>query len=368
MVGMPSILYIRTAVAYFGSHRRVYAASVISVAFIFGAYLLAKHSSPIPVAEASPEAALLQAIATKDSNGDGLPDWQKSLYGIPLNSTTTDYFHLGMTDGEAVARGLIVPRAIADTPATSSPATASAVSTTIDYAAVGLTAPTEGTLTDAFAKNFFLLYLAAKQQNGAAGLSVTDTQNIANQALNALAISVAYAPDFKSASDLAISGTGPDALRAFAIIAEAVLRKNASDATESDLAYLQDAVERDDATARAHLASLAKAYRNTAAGIAALPVPRELATADLAIVNSLMRLGEIYDDFSRVDTDPLAAMLSFRQYPQTELNAEYAFTTLSGIYAAAEVTLANGTPGAAFVNLIENLGAEQAAASGAATP
>ena len=330
---------------------RVPAATLFSAAIIFVSYELARSVETPPSAQASEETALLKAIATRDSNGDGLPDWQKVLYGIPLNATSTDYFNLGMTDGEAVARGLIVPKAIADIPV--------ATSSSLKMGDYGLPPPpAEDTLTAVFAKSFLTLYVAAKQNNGGADLSPADTQTVVDETLNAISGSLIAAPDFKSAADIKVSGGGPSALRSFAADAEAILKKNATNATMSDLQYLNAYVQNNDATALVHLGALAKAYRNSAAGLAQLTVPSELAAVDLAIVNSIMRLGEIYNDFSRIDTDPLAAMFALQQYPQTELNAEHAFTTLANAYAAAGIVLRNGTPGASFVNVMANIGTQ----------
>lgn len=339
---------------------RILSATLFSVVLIAGAYLLARGAGTPQVAQASTESALLQAIATKDSTGDGLPDWEKALYGIPANATTTDYFHLGMTDGEAVAKGLIVPKAIADIPAVTS---SSAATTTIDYAAAGLPQPVAGTLTDAFARNFFALYLSAKASNGGVALSADQTSALANQAMTQLSQSVAPTVDFKTAADIKVSGTGSDALRAFAIAAEAVLKQNATNSTMSEIGYFQAAVENGDTSALTHLAALAKSYRDSAVGIATLPVPQELAGVDLSIVNAIARLSEIDNDFARVNTDPLTAMLALEQYPQTELMAEHSFVTLANIYAAAGVVLPNGTPGASFVNIMANITAEQQAAN-----
>ncbi|MHB8660458.1 MAG: hypothetical protein ACYC75_00745 [Minisyncoccota bacterium] len=344
----------------FTGNWRVLVAVLFSTVLVAGAYVLAQGVESPPVAQASTETALLQAIATKDSNGDGLPDWEKSLYGIPADSTTTDYFHLGMTDGEAVAKGLIVPKAITDTPASTSTPT---VKNNIDYAASGLTAPTAGTLTDAFAKDFFTLYLSAKQTNGGSNLTLDQTNALAEQAMTQLLQNVVATADFKNATDITVSGTGPDALRSFAVAAEAVMKKNATDATMSEIEYFQSAVQGNDASALTHLASLADAYRNSAIGIAALPVPEELATVDLTIVNSIMHLGEVDEDFARVNTDPLAAMFALQQYPQIERTAEQAFTDLANIYAASGVVLPTGTPGASFVNVMADITAEQQAAA-----
>lgn len=326
---------------------------------IVGAFILARDATNPSIAQASTETALLKAIATKDSTGDGLPDWEKSLYGIPVDATTTDYFHLGMTDGEAVAKGLVVPKAIADiTVATSSPDT-SDISTDDSLPP----APADDTLTAAFAKNFITLYMAAKEQNGGADLSESDISNISNEVMNSLTSSVTVAPDFKSASDIKVSGSGADALKAFAVNAEAVFAANQSDATTSELNYLQDVVQNDDTSAIPHIVSIANAYRKNAAGLAVLPVPQELAADDLTLVNAMMRISEVTSDFARVNDDPLATMLALNQYPQAVLNMENAFIDIGNIYKANNISIPAGTPGYFFVNLTSNMETKQQATS-----
>jgi hypothetical protein len=331
---------------------RVTLATLFAGVIIVGAFLLAQGIQSPPVAQASTESALLQAIATKDSTGDGLPDWEKALYGIPLDASTTDYFHLGMTDGEAVAKGLIVPQAIADIPT----ATATPVSLGTD----GLPpAADPGTLTASFSQEFLSLYLSAKEANGGAALSDTDTANIASQAMDALSSSVTTTPDFKSASDLTLATSSPEALQIFAAEAQAVMAENAASETETEITYLNDAVENNDASAIPHIADIAKSDRDSAVGLAALPVPASIAADDLFLINSLMRLSEIINDFTLVNSDPLAAMLALQQYLQATQNLWQAFANIGAAYASAGVVLPNGTPGAAFVNVIANTTAAQ---------
>jgi hypothetical protein len=338
---------------------RITLATLFSLMLIVGAFILAREAANPSVAQASTETALLKAIATKDSTGDGLPDWEKSLYGIPVNATTTDYFNLGMTDGEAVAKGLIVPKAIADiTVATSSP------DITNDTGDDSLPPPpADNTLTAAFSKNFITLYMAAKEENGDTPLSEDDISNISNEVMNSLASSVTTAPDFKSAGDMKVSGSGPDALRAFAISAEAVFVANTSNATTSEINYLQDAVENNDTSAISHLVSIAKMYRNSAVGLAVLPVPQELANDNLALVNAMMHISEITSDFARVNDDPLAAMLALDQYSQAVLNLQNTFIDIGNIYNTDDISLPTGAPGASFVNLISTMEAKEQTAS-----
>lgn len=354
MLMQRGVIYFRAMEAGISVNRRVLAATLFSAVLIGGAYVLARGVEYPRVAEASAESELLKAIATKDTDTDGLPDWEESLYGT--DARNTDTFHLGMTDGEAVAKGLIVPKAVADVPvATSSPSSLDSD---------GLPPPpAEGTLTAAFAKTFFTLFLAAKEKNGGGDLSESQMNDVATEAMNSLASTMSAAPDYKKPSDILVSGSGNEALLAFAVSAEAVLMKNTANASTSEIHYLTAAVQNDDDTALARIASIAGAYRGSAAGLAVLPVPAELAADDLALVNALMRVGEIATDFTRVHTDPLATMLALQQYPQAVLDLGNTFIRIGAIYRNAGITLPKGAPGASFVNMIENIAAKQAAAA-----
>ena len=331
---------------------RVTLAVLFSAVIIIVSFELTRGIESPPSAQASAESALLQAIATKDSSGDGLPDWEKSLYGIPVDATTTDYFNLGMTDGEAVEKGLIVPKAIADIP--------TATSTSASLSADGLPPPADtGTLTAAFSQKFLSLYLSAKQNNGGVDLSGSDTANIASQVMDSLSSTITTSPDFKSAGDLNVSGSGPDAMKTFAAEAQAVMAKNAPSERITEITYLENAVENNDTSALPHIAAIAKANRDSAVGLAAIPVPAELAADDLFLINSLMRLSEIINDFAHEDTDPLTAMLALQQYLQATQNLWEAFANIGAAYATAGVVLPAGTPGASLVNLISNVSTGQ---------
>ncbi len=336
------------------SQWRILTAAGVSTVLIIGAYFLARGFGAPDAAKASSESELLQAIATKDTDNDGLTDWEEALFGT--DPKVVDTFHLGMTDGEAAAKGLIVPKAIAD----------AGTATTTPRVAIGdssLPAPVEGTLTAAFAKSFYTLYVAAKQAKGGADLTQDEMSGVAKKAIANLSDSVKAAPNFKSASDLTVSGSGVQAMLTFAASAEAVLLKNTNTATKGELALLKDAITNNDQSAYEQLASLAKGYRGTAAGLAALPVPEELAATDLLLINTLMHMGEITSDFVHTDTDPLAAILALQQYVQTAQNLGKAFIDIGRVYAASGISLPNGTPGALFVNMIADIEREQAAAA-----
>jgi hypothetical protein len=324
---------------------------LFSAALIGGAFVLANSATDPPIAEASEESALLAAVATRDSDSDGLSDWEEALYGTSPDKA--DSRELGMTDGEAVAKGLIVPQAIADVPV-SSTASGDIVSPDLPPAAA------EGTLTAAFSRNIFTRYLDALQASEGE-LSDTDLADIANQALGELGASITAAPPFKRAQDLTVQGSGREAMKAFAAAADAVMRANTTTASKSEVFYLADHLQNGDAKALEHIRSLAKLYRGTAAGLAALPVPKELAGDSLALVNAFARMSEATNDFALVDDDPLVTMLALNQYPNAVLALGNAFIKIMNDYRDAGITFTPGEKGGAFVNIIENIAAEQQA-------
>ncbi|MDP3402478.1 MAG: thrombospondin type 3 repeat-containing protein, partial [bacterium] len=90
---------------------RIAAASLLAVLMVGGTYL---STGPNPffgltrIVGAQSSEELLREYAAKDSDSDGLPDWQEALYGTdPFNPES---FRVGILDGEAVAQGLIEPR------------------------------------------------------------------------------------------------------------------------------------------------------------------------------------------------------------------------------------------------------------------
>ena len=331
---------------------RMLGAVLFATVIIGGAFVLARGAATPPTAQASEESALLAAIASRDSDSDGLADWEEALYGTdPHDSDTRE---LGMTDGEAVAQGLIIPKAIADVPGVDGSG-----GTVVDPDLPP--APDENTLTAAFAKNVFTLYLDRLQANGGQ-LADQDLADIANEALGQLGSTITAAPPFKKAQDIQVKGAGAEAMRAWAASVEAVMRANTANASASELAYLKRVVEDGDTGAAAHIASIAKAYRMSAAGIAALTVPQELARDALMLVNALARHAEVTNDLSRVDDDPLVTMIALQAYPQVTVNLVDAFIAVERDFRTAGVTLAPGEPGASVVNLVADIAAEQEAA------
>jgi hypothetical protein len=334
-------------------HWQISISILFSMVLVGGAYFIA-HTIEAPlVAQASEQTALLQAIASKDSDVDGLPDWEEALYGT--DPKMADTFHMGMTDGAAVSAGLIVPKAITDVPNASGSVGSAVVDPSLPPA------PADNTLTAQFAQTFFTNFIGAKEANNGADLSETQMNDVASQTLETLTSTIKAAPDFKSLSDLTVSGSGFDAMKTFAASAEAVLLRNSNTATTTDLQYLKNAIINGDESAYGQIAAIAKSYRASAAGIAALPVPKELAVDGLSLINALMRMSGLDTDFTKAANDPLIAILALQQYETVVTAMGNAFLAIGNDYAAAGLSLPAGAPGARFVNMIADIKGDQSA-------
>lgn len=329
---------------------RTLTAALFAAALIIGAYVIARDTGSPAQVEASAESDLLEKLAARDSDNDGLRDWEEALYAT--NPQVADTRKLGMTDGEAVSKGLIVPI---------SPAaltTSSSTSSTIDPS---IPVPAEGTITRALAESFVTKYFDAVDRSASGNLTQAELRKLSDSILAELSDSIIPAPDFRTRDSIKVTGSGPDALRTYAVTAEAVFRAHRTTATDVDISYLKRALEDGDQGVYPQLLSIAKGYQDTAAGLAVIPVPSEMVEGHLALINSMARLSKIVADFTRADSDPFATLLALRQYPEAMKLLGTGFIYTHKTYVTAGVTFGSGEPGGAFVNLIEGVAARQAA-------
>ena len=91
------------------SNWRVLTATFFAVVLIIGAYMLARNTKSPPLALASAETALLQAIAARDSDGDGLPDWEDRWRGGGEGPHRAQS-DCGYTSGDLLGRDVSRPR------------------------------------------------------------------------------------------------------------------------------------------------------------------------------------------------------------------------------------------------------------------
>ncbi len=309
-------------------------ASAISIVLIIGAVLI---SGPLPFkwnrVSATSTHDLLVSYASKDTDADGLPDWQEALYATDPNDAHS--VRADILDGQAVAQGLVAPKFATAT-------------TTTDTTAIPGVESGPDTLTDQFARELFTQYVSQ------AGNSTPTPETIASfveQAVANLTARNSSVNEFDQ-SDVKTSGTGEDALLVYAAQIEGVFAKNTAPSEKSEIEYLADAVQKNDKAALKEVKRIGATYTSLAKGYVATAVPSEAVTPHLEVANALARIGTDITDFSMMDTDPLRAYFGLAKYQEDVPKLVAGLKALNAVYTSEGVVVPEGTSGFYFFRLL----------------
>ena len=301
-------------------------ASVIAVTLMAGAYVL---SGPIPfinTVTAESSEALLRAYAAKDTDADGLQDWQESLYGTdPLNPTS---FRADIQDGEAANQGLLTPKSL-ETPD--------------DDGEFPGTAAAPSSLTERFAQKFLAQYLSTRGAN-----PPTEQEMLAfvEDAIKELTAEATAKNTFDS-RDIR-TATGAD-LATYVAAVENAIEQNAADTGASELDHVERYIEDNDAAASRRMKEISAGYAAIGEALIKLSVPAEMAQSHLALANAFMGLSRATEDLSTISTDPILALLGFgvhRTYSNALVDA---LSAQDSVFRSAGLSLTPGTAGEEYV-------------------
>ncbi len=345
--------------ASFSRKKSILGALVIAAVMVVGAYVVSGSGLGIfsaSTVNAQSTQALLAAYAQKDSDADGLPDWEESLYGTDPNNPHS--ISPTMLDGQAVAQGLIKPKF-----STASAQNSTATSTTDVAENIPGVLPAPGSLTDQFAQNLFGQYIS--QSNGTEPTQEQIT-TYAQNAVQSLVQNHSTQNAFTPANEH-VSGTGNTALMAYAADTQAALAKDAPQLDKNEIDYFSDALANKNSTATASLAALGKSYINDGPRLMQVTVPTEAQYAHLAIANATSRLGEDITDMSYLNTDPLRAYLGLSAYEKDSLSFLQAFSDMGAVFNSESVTVSEGQQGSSFYKAVTTAATKMTAVKAQAT-
>lgn len=306
-------------------------ASSASLSFIICAYVFSGPFSfrPMTVDAATAE-SLLASYAVKDSDSDGLPDWQESLYGTdPANPESVA---IGILDGAAVEQGLVKPRYAG--------AAAPEDSTVKKERVPG--SPADDTITAKFARSFFEKYFTT--YGGEATLSQEQLLSFTNAAIVELAAEN-QGKDVYTRTDVKVSGEGSVAMNTYLATLETSLSKHVLLNEKSEIDYLSDALERNDASAYKKIAEIGASYTALSKDMMKVSVPKEAVTAHLATANAFAKMGEVITDISTASSDPLRSLVGLALYKDVGVEFVRSFGNMYKLFAASGLNPAPGTTG-----------------------
>jgi len=291
------------------------------------------------IAEAQSSEELLREYAAKDSDTDGLPDWQEALYGTdPLNPES---FQAGIKDGEAVAQGLIEPAVIVRAPGELT-----------DPDTIPGTTALPNSVTDRFARAFFSQYLLSLDEESPSKEEVVSfVQNGVSELVATYEPKAAFSTgDMKTGG-----GAGAEAIRMYIIDIEQVLQSTgATSAEKSELYYFEDAM-RGDESALKSIIDISGAYQVLSKSIQGTPVPREALKSHTDLANAFAQLAHVTEEMAALKSDPLRALLGIGSYRASADKLFLALENLGGVMDSYQIRPSEGEPGYIMYKMTHDL-------------
>ncbi len=317
---------------------RVSAALLLSAAFIFAGYYF---SSPwrITIAGATTPDELLKDYAKKDTDADGLVDWQESLYGTDIENAHS--IDPSLLDGEAVAQGKVALQFKSEAPSTPVPVT---------DADFEVPAPAKGSVTDEFAKSFFETYMTSGK--GATGDNTALVADLVAEAKRRVAEKISSSYQSFSVRSVPGTSTGTYAAMLEATLLTHQVPDEARDATSVIDAY----ISKNDSSQKDNLLAIATAYRGMTADLATMSVPPSLAQTHLSFLRSTDLIAQSVAAIAEYQTDPLTTVGAIGIYQSSSIELGNALQSV-GAAILQEGEPAPGAPGALILRILRGNGA-----------
>ena len=313
---------------------RISASTLLALLMVGAAYLL---SGPNFLTSRSANAestdALLKAYASKDTDSDGLPDWEEALYGTDPNKAISNAF--GIPDGQAAQEGKLTPSSLA----TQLPSANQGTTTLTDADFGGVPAPAAGSITEQFSKEFLQEFVAAS--NGQPMDANTQQQLVTNLLSNiGQQVSKSLVSNY---SFVQVHTSSSVTLQQYAASIESAFENNDIKDSANPYDLMLTAIESTDPKARtqaeADLAKTSTAIAAMATQLRAASVPPSQANAHVELVQSLETLARATGIMANYQKDPLATMGALSAY--TAANNLYA----KALNQIASSILVSGEPG-----------------------
>lgn len=268
----------------------------------------------------------------KDTDLDGLKDWEEALWGTNPNNPDSDGDET--PDGEEIKNGR--------NPLVVGPEDLLSVTGKIQYDENG--EPINVSKTDVFGKDVFANIIALKQAGK------LDAQSI-ESAAEALAQSVLQGADntLYGPTDIIVTeNTSEASLKAYGNAVGSVLLRYTSIPQEGELAIVGEALSAEDAEILKRLDPIIEIYDSVITEMLAVRVPPQMFEAHLALVNSLATISQSIRGMQQLISDPISGMSSIGLYKYSTDLLTKALGDIRSLLIAKRISFGPLEPGRVF--------------------
>ncbi len=281
---------------------------------------------------------LIDSIATKDTDQDGLKDWEEALWQTAPNNPDTDAD--GTKDGEEIAAGRDPLKKGPDD------------QLTLESASTTPKTTKSLTTSDQFSRELFTRYVTLKQNGGG---DPADYNNYADLVLTYIDKEAAAmsAKSYAAADFKVIANETPADIRRYGNEFGAFFVDDKRPDFENELVVLQRATENNNPLELAKLDANIAAYEKILAGLLKISVPNSFLPDHLTLANAVATIIVGIESMKLSFSDPIKAAAGLKNYPDASGNLLPLLQSIGGGLEESGVTFAQSETGFRFINLIK---------------
>ncbi len=278
----------------------------------------------------------IDLVAEKDTDKDGLKDWEEVLWHTDPQKADTDGD--GTSDGKEVE--------LERNPTVKGPNDKIANHPFAQNQDGTKSEPL--TATDKFARDVFTQYMTTKQANGGTPLTTAEQKEIVLNLLDksdTILTNVEYArTDLEIAKD-----SSPETIRAYGNELGQIIKTYSISARDEGI-ILRDSVEEEDSESIKELDPIIKAYQSLLTNFLKTKVPVSASLIHLALVNSFSDILSVVQGMSRIHTDPLSTLQAAGRFPEVRGNMITSLQRVSTYFKENGMVFTEGEQGYLFSN------------------
>lgn len=275
--------------------------------------------------------ALTPELENRDSDEDGLKDWEEGLLGTDSHKADSDGD--GTSDGKEAAAGR-------------NPLVKGPNDKASETAKNGIAINTTLTPTDQVARDFFARYMELNQ----AGLAEDKSSQLAlieDVIKNGIVLSK---PKQFTTKDVVVGkDDSKEAILKYGNDLGAIFIKYHNPKARNEMAILKESLEREDPDLLKEIIPIAASYKNMLTAILKLPVPPTLSVNHVDLINGLSILSFVAESLLKVENDTLSGIQGTSVYLTGFNTMNLAFNRLKSAFAAHSIVYASTEPGSFFV-------------------
>ena len=256
---------------------------VVIVLVVFGIYKLIGYIKDRPNQAKEPTKIAVKEIVQKDTNKNGIPDWEESLWGLDP-----------MKDGPENKEFILAQRAI--------------------LAEKGIDSSTESGTgvsdeNETLSREFFAIIMAIQQSGNLDEASLKAISDTIGENISASPI-----PDVYTRSGLTIKADSEAANEAYFEGIKGVLLKYQDKDIGDELTFISQGIDRSDPQAIAIAGNIAQSYKAFGKDLMKVAVPSSFAAVHLSLANNYDKTGRSIDGMLTLLTNQIAGMKALINY------------------------------------------------------